>query len=91
MSLDEFEVLGTKILTANHGLASVVIPYIYRLFTAGPQTFEHVDAFALLEELELLLPASNMLNDTEKDQLTLIYNNLKYQTYRYFRATIQFE
>lgn len=90
MSKNEFEVLGTKILTSNHGLAKTVIPYIYRLFTAGPQTFNHIDAFALLEELELLIPASNMLTDTERDQLILIYNNLKYQTYRCMYSTIEF-
>jgi hypothetical protein len=90
MSKNEFEVLGMKILNSNPGLADTIIPYVHRLFTQGPQTFNHIDAFALLEELELLIPASVMLNNIERNQLVLIYNNLKYQTYRYLYSTIEF-
>lgn len=64
-------------------------PFASLLFSGHPTTIDGLNAYLLLEELEQIADEVSFV-DPQKDQFTMIYNNVKYQVYNCNVATVTF-
>lgn len=88
LPLADFNRIGDGLLTPNRELAMKGFPYAATFFSGTAVKLESLDAFLLLEELDILLSLGKAMSERDQEILLMIYNNVKYEVYNVQQATV---